>query len=102
MFVVMYEFTVKSGQAERFIPLWHDLTLLVTELSNSHGSRLHKASDISWIGYAEWPSRDAWENSDLTQNEITQLREQISTACDDIQIIYQLDVIDDLLTPKKS
>jgi hypothetical protein len=101
MFVIMYEFIVKTGQAEHFTQLWHNLTLLVTELSDSHGSRLHQASDTTWIGYAEWPSRDSWENSDLTQNEIAQLREQISAACDDIQIIYQLDVVDDLLIQKK-
>jgi hypothetical protein len=97
MFVVMYEFNLKIDQTEVFIKLWHQLTLRVTELSNSQGARLHKASDTMWIGYAQWPSRDAWDDSNLTQPEITDLRQQIFEVCDDIQIIYQLDVVDDLL-----
>ncbi len=98
MFVIVYEFTVKKTHLDSFPPLWNKLTLLVKELSASRGARLHQASACSWIGYAEWPTRDSWENSNLNQEAVSQLRKQLSDSCDDIQIVYQLDVMDDLLT----
>jgi quinol monooxygenase YgiN len=97
MFVIMYEFTVKKDETATFKQLWHELTLRIRELSNSLGSRLHQESDTTWIGYAQWPSRAAWEDSNLNQAEMTELRQQIFEACEDIQIIHQLDVVDDLL-----
>ncbi len=27
------------------------------------GSRLHRAEDGSWVAYAQWPTKDAWEQS---------------------------------------
>ena len=101
MFVIIYEFIVKKDETEKFTQLWHELTLRVSALSNSLGARLHKASDTTLIGYAQWPRRTAWEDSNLTQVEITELRQKIFEICEDIQIIQQLDVIDDLLVNAK-
>ena len=100
MFVIMYEFNVKKDLADRFTQLWKKLTLLVDELSDSLGARLHKASDTLWIGYAQWPTKDSWENSNLNQKAISELRAELFDVCDDIQIIYQLEVAVDLLATK--
>jgi heme-degrading monooxygenase HmoA len=98
MFAIMYEFTVKPENAADFTQIWRSLTLLISELSNSKGSRLHNINPTHWIAYALWPSREAWEESDLNQPEIVTLRQNLLDVCEDIRIIYQMDVVEDLIS----
>ena len=32
------------------------------------GSRLHRDDDGTWLAYAQWPSREAWERSGSMQS----------------------------------
>jgi hypothetical protein len=98
MFAIIYEFDVKMENAVAFTEIWHILTTRIKALCDSQGSRLHKLNDSSWIAYALWPSRDAWETSDLNQPEMVELRQQLFDICDDIRIAYQMDVVDDLIS----
>ena len=98
MFAIIYEFDVNTTNSESFLETWHTLTLRVKTLSESAGSILHKLNDTTWVAYASWPSKDSWEQSDLNQAEMVRLREQLLSLCDDIRIVYQLDVVNDLIS----
>lgn len=97
MFCVIYEFTVNISQQERFKDLWHQLTLRIRSESNSSGSRLHKVidDDITWVAYAQWPSRSDYEN---TPEKVSyqDLQEHFVETCAGIKILYQLECIDNL------
>lgn len=97
MFALIYEFDVNTRNTENFLQTWHVLTSRVKALSESAGAMLHKLNDTTWVAYSNWPSKESWEKSDLNQEEMVILREQLFSLCDDIRIAYQLDVVDDLL-----
>lgn len=98
MFAILYEFEVKLENETAFTKLWHTLTLRIKELSTSSGSRLHKLNDTIWVAYALWPSKEDWEKSDLNQDDMVEMRNLLIGLCDDIKIVYQLDVFDDLIS----
>jgi hypothetical protein len=33
------------------------------------GSRLHRVADGTWLAYAQWPNRHAWETTKVTTAE---------------------------------
>jgi hypothetical protein len=56
---------VAPEKTEQFQGAWEVLT---RELCGSHGSlgsRLHRAQDGSWLAYAQWPCRAAWEAAQI-------------------------------------
>ena len=63
MFCVIYRWRLKAGRENDFIEAWRQLTLAIREQRGGLGSRLHRAEDGSWIAYAQWPDRAAWEAS---------------------------------------
>jgi quinol monooxygenase YgiN len=99
MFCVMYEFTVDQDQEENFKHLWHELTLKIKEDNSSLGSRLHKLTDVenTWLAYASWSSEKDYEKSP-DDDRFNRLREEFLETCRGIKILYQMEVVDDLLT----
>lgn len=63
MFVVVYRWRLKSGAEDAFQTAWAKMTEAIFESRGSLGSRLHRAEDGSFVAYAQWPSRAAWEAS---------------------------------------
>ena len=61
MYVAVYAWRVKPGHEERFRVAWRRGTLAITRLYGSFGSRLHRAGDGRFIGYAEWPDEATWK-----------------------------------------
>lgn len=62
-FAVIYRWRLHPGKEQQFREAWERGTLLLMKKRGGLGSRLHKAEDGTWIAYAQWPSREAWERA---------------------------------------
>lgn len=63
MFIALYWWRVHPGKEEQFRRAWRRGTELITEKYGSYGSRLHRASDGRFVGYAEWPDESTWQRA---------------------------------------
>jgi quinol monooxygenase YgiN len=61
MFVVLYRWRLKRGREEAFREGWRRRTEEIYRRRGSLGSRLHESEDGTWMAYAQWPDRAAWE-----------------------------------------
>lgn len=61
-FAVIYRWRLKVGMEDQFIESWSQATKLLMNERGALGSRLHQAEDGTWISYAQWPSKEAWEH----------------------------------------
>jgi len=100
MFCVIYSFKVKPNQSEQFLNAWHELTELIYKYEGSLGSRLHQLeTEGDYVAYAQWPSKAQWENAGGNLPEKSkEYRAAMLEACDDIQTVYEMDMVDDLLS----
>jgi heme-degrading monooxygenase HmoA len=62
-FAVIYRWRLKPGHEAVFEEAWRRMTVAIREKRGGLGSRLHKADDGTWVAYAQWPTREAWEES---------------------------------------
>ncbi len=62
-FAVIYQWRLHKGLEEQFQNAWATTTELFMAERGALGSRLHHAGDGTWVAYAQWPSRQAWETS---------------------------------------
>ena len=62
-FVVIYRWKLRAGMERQFQQAWERATPLLMRHRGALGSRLHKAEDGTWVAYAQWPSRQSWEQS---------------------------------------
>jgi quinol monooxygenase YgiN len=60
-FAVVYRWRLHPGREEAFGEAWEAVTLALRERRGARGSRLHRAEDGTWVAYAQWPSREAWD-----------------------------------------
>lgn len=98
MFVVIYKFTVNSGAEMDFKNAWKALTELIYKYEGSLGSRLHRQSDLEYIAYAQWPSRERWEQAgDKLPPEADKFRKIMRNACTEIETLFELERDIDLL-----
>lgn len=97
MFIALYRWKVKEGHEDRFQKGWHRRTLEIYEHCGSLGSRLHRAEDGTWFGYAQWPDKATWETlGDMSSSDDearAMMRESIEHAFPDVYMT----VVDDLL-----
>ena len=97
MFVALYRWKLKEGCEGRFREGWRRRTREIYERCGSLGSRLHRAEDGTWLAYAQWPNRQAWEDargvpvSDVEASAL--MRESVETSYPDTY----MEVADDLL-----
>ncbi|MDP9017834.1 MAG: antibiotic biosynthesis monooxygenase [Candidatus Eremiobacteraeota bacterium] len=61
MFTVIYRWRIKPELEAEFLRVWHTRTRKIEEHCGSHGARLHKADDGTYVSIALWPSRETWE-----------------------------------------
>ena len=86
MFTVIYSFEVKEGKIEEFIHGWQGLTDLIYQYEGSLGSRLHRVSELNYIAYAQWPSKETWKNAGSSLPETAgTYRDQMKSACESIE-----------------
>ena len=57
------------GREEEFQKAWETVTRQIRDYEGGLGSRLHTASDGTWVAYAQWPSREMWETAEVTTEE---------------------------------
>jgi len=60
-FVALYRWRVAPAREAEFVDAWSRLTELIRDHQGGRGSRLHRGEDGLFYGYAQWPSRDAWQ-----------------------------------------
>lgn len=63
MFIAVYWWRIKPGKEEQFRQAWRRGTELITARYGSFGSRLHRERDGRFVGYAQWPSYEAWQSA---------------------------------------
>lgn len=98
MFAVIYRFDVEKGKETQFIKAWAALTKLIYQYEGTLGSRLHKESESVYIAYAQWSSRDKWENSGSQLPELAvSVKNSMREACRKVEKVYELHCVHDLL-----
>ncbi|MGK2695722.1 antibiotic biosynthesis monooxygenase family protein [Serratia surfactantfaciens] len=99
MFIAIYRFSVKTGHESAFRQAWLELTQGIYLQRGSLGSRLHRDVGGQFIGYAQWPSRAAWESAGAIQLEerYRQARERMRAALLTDETLFELEVTDDYL-----
>lgn len=93
MFIAMYEWKIKPEMEEQFCKAWAERTREIMRDNGGLGSRLHKNEDGNYIAYAQWPSREVWENATA---EDTEARKIVKEATLSFQTLLRLELIDDL------
>lgn len=97
MFTVIYTFRVKAGMEEVFQRSWAFITEEYLRTRSSLGSRLHKDQNGIFVAIALWPNREHWEAQGPTDSlEMTNARESMREACEEIQTTHELVVVQDL------
>jgi hypothetical protein len=96
MFVIVYRWKVKERREAEFVEGWHRVTEELRRRCGSLGSRLHAATDGTWVAYAQWPDRRTWEaaQGDAEPDGSGLMRESIEQRYPEIH----MDVVDDLLS----
>ena len=103
MFCVIYTFTVKPGCAEPFRHHWSAVTQWYYCHAGSLGSRLHRASTGEYIAYAQWQTREQWEQQrQRSDAELQAHRQAMRDACEQIAVLYELEMTDDYLRQEVS
>ena len=62
-FTVVYRWQLHEGRAKKFQEAWETATAQLMKSYGALGSRLHLAEDGTWVAYAQWPNKKAWEDS---------------------------------------
>ena len=104
MYVAVYAWRVKPGKEEQFREAWRRGTRAITRLYGSFGSRLHRADDGRFIGYAEWPDEATWRaafEAKMVYDD-PEARVMFVDALEGGQheLIANMEVLDDLLTTR--
>lgn len=106
MYVAVYAWRVKPGYEERFREAWRRGTARITEIYGSHGSRLHRAEDGRFLGYAEWPDEATWRKAFEAKMvyDDPEARAMFVEALEEDsrpgELIAAMEVTDDLLTTR--
>ena len=99
MFIALYRWKLREGQEEKFREGWRRRTVEIYRKCGSLGSRLHRAEDGTWVAYAQWPDKRAWEAArevGVTDTEAPSMMKE------SIEVSYPqmlLEVADDLIKP---
>ncbi len=85
---------------EDFRRAWSEMTKLILKECGSLGSRLHRSEDGSWIAYAQWPSREQWENANVQAKEAAALRQTMQACTESKPGDFFCEMTDDFLIPR--
>lgn len=94
MFAVIYRWRLKPGHEDQSVDGWSRVTRAMHAGCGSHGSRLHRAADGTWVAYACWPDASTRERCRHTDVEGEQM---MSDAIAEQLDSTKLDVVADLL-----
>jgi quinol monooxygenase YgiN len=62
-FCVIYRWRLHPGKESQFRAAWERGTQTLMRQHGALGSRLHHAEDGTWVAYAQWPNKAAWERA---------------------------------------
>lgn len=98
MYCVLIEFIPLPDREQEFVHAWTELTKYIYKNYGSKGSRLHVSEEGKYIAYAQWPSKDVYNNI-RAKEEGKRLREQMMQCLqkDGVRVLEKLDVIEDCL-----
>ena len=96
-YCVIYRWELVPGKEDQFIAAWEVMTKEIREHAGGLGSRLHKSDDGTWVAYAQWPSRDAWEAAEVATEAAREAAQQMADAVEEKKEPILLDPIADLL-----
>lgn len=96
MFTVNYRFIIHSQQNKAFEESWKEVTALIYQHCSSLGSRLYKTSEDSYIGIAQWPDKQSWEQADVSTFDAVGWRSKMRACCESIEKLNELELIHDL------
>lgn len=82
MNAVLIEFVVKPGQEDDFVEAWGELTRYIRDHFNSRGSRLHRAGEGRYVGYAQWPDAETRAVAGNNRNDYRRLSERMNATLD--------------------
>jgi heme-degrading monooxygenase HmoA len=103
MYVAVYAWRVKPGFEEQFREAWRRGTRAITRIYGSFGSRLHRAEDGRFIGYAEWPDRASWRrafDAKMVYDDPEARRMFVEALEEDSrpgELVVAMEVLDDIL-----
>ena len=101
MFIAIYRWKLKPGKEEQFRAAWSKVTLAIRENCGSLGSRLHKAEDGTWAAYAQWPSKELWQEDRTLDAETNIARQKMREAVEEKLPGFHLTVSDDFLIQER-
>lgn len=97
MFNVIYRWRIHPGKEAQFQKAWAEVTELIRTDRGGLGSRLHRCDDGTFLAYAQWPSREAWEKSSRTplpeSRAVTSLKEAVASSEPPIPMMMIEDLI---------
>lgn len=79
-FCVIYRWKLVAGREQAFRLGWEAMTRELREHAGSLGSRLHRCDDGTWLAYAQWPSREAWEQAEVETDAAREAMATMSAA----------------------
>lgn len=97
MFAVLYRWKLKAGAELAFRDAWRAVTEAIAARSGTGGSRLHQADDGSFVAYAVWPNRQAWEAAQKLPPANAEASARMRPCIEESLETTTLDVVDDLL-----
>jgi len=98
-FAVIYRWRLQPGLESQFVAAWERATRAIREQRGGLGSRLHKLDDGSWLAYAQWPSRAAWEQARAAPSPDPEAAELMRAAILDSEPPLLLEPVADFLLP---
>lgn len=96
-FTVLYRWRLVPGREGDFEAAWAEMTDLIRARCGGLGSRLHRAADGTFVAYAQWPSRAAWEGASSDDPRAGALREAMAAGVQETLPTETFDVVNDLL-----
>lgn len=98
MHTILYHFRTHASRQKDFVDAWRDMTQLIYQNEGSLGSRLHKVDDTNYIAYAQWPDAETFDKAgNNLPPEADGVRRRMRESCEKIEILYRMDVVEDLL-----
>lgn len=95
MFVVLFRWRLNEKHLQSFKEGWSEIIHFNIEKYSALGSRLHQASDGTWISYSQWPSRAHWlrskEGEPLVADARAKMRKAILHQEEPLLMVPQLD-----------
>ena len=97
-FAVVYRWRVIPGKEAEFVQAWEIVTVTLRG-GGGLGSRLHRVADGTWLAYAQWPNRHAWETAKVTSPEASAALRRLQDAIEERLEPLLLEPVADYLVP---